>query len=319
MLARYSHAVSAQYAPCRNGVAPAFALQISFACRLEGIDVKKVHDRPKSRARSLDTIAWHSPSRFEISPVDAEHPVEPHASVSGAAGSHQLDQTFQHAREFALYAPHELKTRLMLMRTDLERLRDATPRSTTRRDCVATLLEETQRLAGIVDTLTLLTKADVGLVNIERNLVLLPEIVCECFQETQILAEPHRITVSLRECDPAIVTGDWQRLRQLLLTLADNAVKYNVPGGAVTFSLRSHDGHAELSVSNTGIGVPPELQARVFERFVRGERARELAPDGCGLGLSLCQWIAKAHGGAITLSSTPAGLTVVTVRLPAHT
>ena len=207
----------------------------------------------------------------------------------------------------------------MLMRADLEDLCEATPYPAAQRDHIASLLEQTQRLAEIVDTLTLLTKADVGLVDIERALVLLPEIVCECFQETQILAEPHRISVSLLECDPAIVTGDWQRLRQLLLTLADNAVKYNVPGGAITFSLRSHDGHAELTVTNTGAGIPPELQARVFQRFVRGELARELAPDGCGLGLSLCQWIVQAHGGTITLRSTPAGVTVVTVRMPSHT
>ncbi|MBI5092335.1 MAG: HAMP domain-containing histidine kinase [Candidatus Hydrogenedentes bacterium] len=230
----------------------------------------------------------------------------------------RLDRAFRHAREFALYAPHELKTPLTVMRADIETVRDDTSRSEACGECAARRLDEIQRLAGIVDALTLLTKADVGLVTIEQELVLLPELICECFQDTQVLAEAQDVSVSLGECDTVMVTGDRHRLRQLLLNLADNAVKYNKPGGTVTFSLRIVGESAEIVVSNTGLGIPPKLLGHVFDRFVRGQEARERDVDGCGLGLSICQWIVEAHGGSIGIDSEPDGLTIATVRLPAH-
>ncbi|MBI5092334.1 MAG: HAMP domain-containing protein [Candidatus Hydrogenedentes bacterium] len=230
----------------------------------------------------------------------------------------RLDHTFRHAREFALHASHELKTPLTVMRAEFESLQKDTSRPVSCRECAAGRLDEIQRMAWIVDSLTLLTKADVGLIDIEHKLVMLPDLICECFEDTQILAEPHDVTVVLGECDTAVVTGDRHRLRQLLLNLADNAVKYNRPGGTITLSLRIVGGFAEIAVANTGAGIPPELKGRVFDRFVRGDEARERATDGCGLGLSICQWIAEAHGGTIELKSEPDGLTVVTTRIPTH-
>jgi two-component system OmpR family sensor kinase len=105
-------------------------------------------------------------------------------------------------------------------------------------------------------------------------------------------------------------------LRQLLLNLVDNAVKYNRPDGAVTLALRRAEGSLELTISNDGPGIPPELQARLFHRFVRGEEARRQAVEGCGLGLTICQWIVQAHGGTIELASIPGGRTHARVRLP---
>ena len=179
------------------------------------------------------------------------------------------------------------------------------------------LLEEVDRLSKIVDALTLLTKADAGQIQLERQPVALAELVQESFEDAQILAESHGVTVAMPECAEVQVTGDRARLRQLLLNLVDNAVKYAGAAGQTTLALRHVAGSAEIELSNTGPGVPPELLPRIFDRFVRGEEARAKATDGCGLGLTIAHWIVHAHGGSIELTSTPGKLTTVTVRLPA--
>ena len=102
-----------------------------------------------------------------------------------------------------------------------------------------------------------------------------------------------------------MVQGDRHRLRQLLLILCDNAVKYNREGGSITLGLSSRGDHAVLSVKNTGPGIPPEDGDHVFERFHRGEAARQMNLEGCGLGLPIALWITRAHGGTLTFTSKP--------------
>ena len=105
--------------------------------------------------------------------------------------------------------------------------------------------------------------------------------------------------MELAACEEITVRGDRHRLRQLLLNLADNAVKYNQPQGQVTMSLRRAGDPAEFTIANTGAGIPPEILPRVFDRFFRGDPAHSQAVDGCGLGLSIAQWIVSAHNGSI--------------------
>jgi signal transduction histidine kinase len=131
-----------------------------------------------------------------------------------------------------------------------------------------------------------------------------------------VLAQASGLTVSLTACEAAQVRGDAHRLRQLLLNLADNAVKYNQPGGSVTMALRRAGEAVEFTMANTGPGIPPEALPRVFDRFYRVDAAHNNAIDGCGLGLSIAQWIVSVHNGAIRIESAPAKLTTVTVRLP---
>jgi len=112
------------------------------------------------------------------------------------------------------------------------------------------------------------------------------------------------------------VRGDRHRLKQLLLNLTDNAIKYNEPAGRVLIALSRHNGTAEFTIANTGPGIAPEKLHRVFDRFYRGDPSHNNAKEGCGLGLSIAQWIVKAHGGTIEIDSKPSNLTTVTVRLP---
>ena len=228
----------------------------------------------------------------------------------------RLDNSFQRIREFTLHASHELKTPLTILCGEIETaLRDESlPQS--ERERLLSQLDEVRRLSKIVDGLTLLAKADAGQVALQLETVRLDELVRDNFADAQILAEPHGIQVELTDCEELSVRGDRHRLRQLLLNLVDNAVKYNVPHGGVIMSLLKSGDMAQIKITNTGNGIPPEILPRVFDRFFRGDPAHESAIDGCGLGLSIAQWIVSAHNGSIQIESVPSKLTTVTVKLP---
>jgi signal transduction histidine kinase len=134
-------------------------------------------------------------------------------------------------------------------------------------------------------------------------------------EDAQHLAQGTEVRVTLTACEQLSVRGDRHRLRQLLLNLTDNAIKYNRPAGSVTVALRQASDSGELAISNTGPGIPPELLAKVFDRFFRGDASHGSAIEGSGLGLSIAQWIVHAHGGTIRIESEAGGLTTVTVRL----
>jgi len=229
----------------------------------------------------------------------------------------RLERSVGQIREFTLGASHELKTPLTVMRAQLETALDRNSSlSGAHRAELESLLEEIQRLARIVDGLTLLSKADAGLVSLERGLVPLDELVREAAEDAQVLAQPHGIRVQLLRCEPVVIMGDRHRLRQVLLNLADNATKYNQAQGNVAVSLVQENDWARLTIANTGPGIPPDQLPQVFERFVRGPASSGRAPESCGLGLTIAKWIVESHGGQIEIASEPGLLTTTTVRLP---
>ena len=228
----------------------------------------------------------------------------------------RLDGSFQRIREFTLHASHELKTPLTILRGEFETALHDEHASSLQKEKLASQIDEIERLTKIVDGLTLLTKADAGQIALKCEPVRLDELVRESFADAKILAQPQNIEVRLDGCDEISINGDRHRLRQMLLNLADNAVKYNQPGGTVNFSLQRAGKFSELQITNTGAGLASESQHRVFERFFRGDASHNNAVEGCGLGLSIAQWIVTAHRGEIHFSSEPDKLTTVSVRLP---
>lgn len=234
------------------------------------------------------------------------------------AMSERLERAFRRIHEFTLQTSHELKTPLTVMRVELENCL-AAGEAGPHRQRFLSLLDEVQRLTRIVDGLALLGKGDIGLVGIERQPVAWERLVAECFEDLQVLAEDRGLEARLEACEPAPLLGDADRLKEVLLNLADNAVKYNQPGGFVRMALHRRDDHAELTLTNSGPGIPAAMQERIFDRFVRGSDghpAGGTARDGCGLGLAICRWIVRAHGGSIRVESTEGGPTTFTVILP---
>ncbi len=232
------------------------------------------------------------------------------------AMTRRLNNAFKRVHEFTLHASHELKTPLTVLRAETEtELRDE-GLAPAQRERAASRLDELGRLTRIVDGLALLAKADAGLVNLTLAQVALDDLVRDSFADTQILAQSHGISVELKNCDPTQVSGDAHRLRQLLLNLADNAIKYNCEGGRISMTLRKDGDSAEFSIANTGKGIPAEALPRVFDRFFRVDPAHGTDVDGCGLGLSIAQWIASAHKGTIRIDSEPDRMTTVRVTFP---
>ena len=229
----------------------------------------------------------------------------------------RLSDSFQRVREFTLHASHELKTPLTVLRGQLETALNEPALTPAQRELATDQLDELDRLTKIVDGLSLLTKADAGQVELRRKPVRLDELVWEACADAEVLARPNHLAVRLEQCDAVTVSGDRDRLRQLLLNLTDNAVKYNQPGGSVTLALVQRGDTAEITIHNTGPGIPSEALPRVFDRFFRADASHGKSVEGCGLGLSIAQWIATAHGGTIQMTSKPRGLTTVVVRLPA--
>ena len=229
----------------------------------------------------------------------------------------RLDQSFQRIREFTLHASHELKTPLTVMQGELETACREETLTDAQRERLLSQIDEIHRLGKIVDGLSLLTKADAGQVPFALEPVQMDVLVREAVEDAQHLAQGHDIQVTLTACESLCVRGDRHRLRQVLLNLTDNAIKYNEPNGSVTVALRGVSGCTEIVVSNTGPGIPKELQSRIFDRFFRGDASHGTAVEGCGLGLSITQWIVRAHGGAILVDSETGGPTRITVRLPA--
>lgn len=242
------------------------------------------------------------------------------AKLSTAFGSmaERLDQSFRRIHEFTLHASHELKTPLTVMSLHLETaLREKQSLSPEQTEWMTSQIDEVNRLTRIVDSLTLLTKADAGLVELKREPVQLGQLVEEAFDDAQILGQSRNLEVVLDKRDDAVVDGDRHRLRQLLLILTDNAVKYNRPGGTIHIAMSLMDETAELQITNTGAGYSTAKLENVFTPFVRGENARGLV-EGCGLGLAIAEWIVHAHGGSIQLIAEGGEKITALVRIPAR-
>jgi len=230
----------------------------------------------------------------------------------------RLQQSFSRIREFTLHASHELKTPLTVMHTELETALSRTGLSAEERDRLASQLDEVQRLSRIVDGLTLLTKAGAGQIKLAPEPVRLEELVTEAVQDAQTLGASKQLQVVCKPCEAVAVVGDRHRLRQLLLNLTDNAVKYNRPGGMITFSVTREGRNARIQISNTGDGIEEAELPNVFEPFFRGQNAQALngASEGSGLGLSIARWIAQAHAGTIEIKSGADAVITVSLQLP---
>ena len=228
----------------------------------------------------------------------------------------RLDESFSAMRSFTLHASHELKTPLTIMRANLETSMKRCPPGGDQVEMLANLMDEVQRLTKIVDGLSFLAKADNGQIAFEWEMVRLDELVRESYEDALIMAQENGVRVEMPVCDPISVRGDRHRLRQMLLNLTENAIKYNRPGGHVAIRLHQGAETADLSIANTGPGIPTDSLPRIFDRFYRGEGGRSPNQEGCGLGLSIVDWIAQAHQAVVEVRSDPRTTTVFAFKFP---
>lgn len=231
----------------------------------------------------------------------------------------RLENSFAALRRFTADASHELKTPLTVLRADVERAMHPRTSRSDRMVALEEALQETARMSDLVDSLLTLARADEGRFDIHRTPIEIEPLVREVYETAVILGEDAGLTLALPRLENAVVMGDRIRLRQLLLNLVTNAIKYTPRGGRVEVAA-SHRTPDEITISvrDTGIGISATDLPHVFERFWRADRARSRASErgGFGLGLAIAQWIVQAHGGAISVQSRLGRGTIFTVVLP---
>ena len=240
----------------------------------------------------------------------------------------RLESSFTGLRRFTADASHELKTPLTVLRADVERAMHPGTTTSERMVALEEALQETARMADLVESLLTLARADEGRFDLHREPVRLEPLVRDVFETAVILGEDAGLSIELPACEDATVLGDPSRLRHLLLNLVTNAIKYTPRGGHVDISLvrRAH-GEVVLAVRDTGIGISAGDLSHVFERFWRADRVRSrriasaesswaFDRGGFGLGLSIAQWIVQAHGGSLTVQSRLGRGSIFTVILP---
>lgn len=230
----------------------------------------------------------------------------------------RLSASFERQKRFVADASHELRTPVAILCGETEVALGKEQRTEQEyRETLHILGDESKRLKRIVEDLFTLARADAGQYPLSYTDFYLDELATECAKNMRTLAAAKQITVACEPDGEALIRADEGLVRRMLLNLLDNAIKYTPNGGSVLLRVKDHDGVYDLSVTDSGAGIPVDLQSRIFERFFRVDKARarnEQDGGGAGLGLSIGSWIASAHDGKLELtSSTPEGSTFTAV------
>ena len=230
----------------------------------------------------------------------------------------RLNAAFEEQRRFMADASHELRNPLSVMSTAAGvTLKKEHRAEEEYREALQIVAEQTRRLSRIVNDMFMLARADSGRYPLRKRPLYLNDLLEEVARAGAVLAADRSASVKLTSVPEAVFHGDEDLLRQMLLNLVDNAVKFTPSDGAVTLSLERREADYVLSVADTGPGIPAEARQHIFERFYRADRTRTKTEDGgAGLGLAIARWIARAHDGDIELSDSGVGGTKFVVRLP---
>ena len=228
----------------------------------------------------------------------------------------RLDDAFQNSKRFAADASHDLRTPLTILRGELESLVEDPHQNEELRGRLAGLLEEAIHLSKIVEQLFTLTQLDSGESRAEWTRFDLAELARTTADQMSLLAEDRHIALTCAADQPVCVQGDRWRIKQVIVNLLDNAIKYTPAQGRVLVRVKSVNGHAVLAVEDSGIGIPPEALPHVFERFYRVDKTRSAEAESAGLGLAIVKSICAAHGAEVEAASAPNAGSRFTVRLP---
>jgi len=234
----------------------------------------------------------------------------------------RLERSFAALRRFTADASHELKTPLTVLRAGVERAITMPSLPSEALAALEETLQEINRMTELVEALLMLARADEGTAPLHRETVDLRAIVEETGETGELLAAEAGVSMEVATpADPVIVPVDASRIRQLILNLLTNAVKYTPAGGSVRLQLGPSNGRVTLTVADSGVGIAPGDLPHIFDRFWRADSARTRTGErsGTGLGLAICKWIAEAHGGTIDVQSRPGRGTTFTVTLPRET
>lgn len=228
----------------------------------------------------------------------------------------RLERSFAEIRRFTADASHELRTPISVIRTETEVAMKNPPDAEQYQSLASSILEECDLLAKLTDQLLTLSREDAGITPCESERLDFSELVREAANMMRPLAESKQQTLSVDAPDHVPLVGEAARLRQIVYNLLDNAIKYTPDGGRIDVEVGKQDEMIALVVRDTGIGIAADHLPHVLQRFYRVDKARSREEGGTGLGLSIVDSIVAAHGGHVSISSTPGEGTTCTVVLP---
>src|SRR5438132_5121794 len=220
----------------------------------------------------------------------------------------RLESSFEQMRRFTADASHELRTPLTAIRSVGEVGLRGRRGETAYREIIGSMLEEVDRLALLVDRLLMLSRADTEKPNLSIDIVDISQLADEVVEQLSVLTEEKNQSLNVH-CDPVPRwIGDRTVLRQALLNLVDNAIKYTPDGGTIEVRVGHETTATTIDVVDSGPGIPSELQPRIFDRFYRVDKSRSRENGGgTGLGLAIAKWAVEVNGGRLTLEPAPSG------------
>jgi heavy metal sensor kinase len=231
----------------------------------------------------------------------------------------RLDEAFQQASRFSGDASHELRTPLTIMRGEIEALLCDEGLSPAQKQQLGSVLEETERLTGIIQGLLLMSRLEGGESQLNKKCLDLGELALATAEQMEPLAQEEQIALEYEIDKKVMVEGNEMRLQQVIVNLLDNAIKYTKREGRIRIAVRSEKDRAILEIEDNGLGISAEALPHVFERFYRSPQAGTAVLDGAGLGLAMVKTIVEAHGGKVVVESHEGEGTRMRVELPVKT
>lgn len=218
----------------------------------------------------------------------------------------RLRDSVQTSRRFLADASHELRTPLTVIKGELEELtRESQLTESDLRERIGSVLEEVARLEHLVSGLLVLSRLDAGETQGAWVDVDLAELALNTAEHMQLMAEDRGVEINVSELQKTVIQGDRARLKQIIVNLLDNAIRFTLRGGTVSLRTAADNAGSVLEVADTGVGIPPSAIAHVFDRFFRVDEARSREDGGAGLGLAIVKSICLAHGAEIEVESRP--------------
>jgi len=229
----------------------------------------------------------------------------------------RLENLFNSQRRFITDVGHELRTPLTVIKGNIDLMRRM---NCTDEESMEGIEKEVDRLTRLVGDLLILAQAESGKLPLDNRLIELDTLLFEVLQQMQVLVG-NRLHLKLGEIDQVLICGDRDRMKQVMVNLIGNAIKYTPDGGDIVVGLSKNGSRAKLAVTDNGPGIPADDLPYIFERFYRGEKSRTRTKDGkgFGLGLSIAYWIVQNHGGTIEVESQEKQGTTFTIWLPLAT
>jgi heavy metal sensor kinase len=228
----------------------------------------------------------------------------------------RLDESYQVTSRFSADASHELRTPLTIMRGELEAILQQENLDEEEMQQIATVLEEAERLTQIVEGLLAISRLEAGETQLNKDPVDLSKLMTTTVEQMAPLAEDKSITLDTEAVLDVMVEANEVRLKQVIVNLLDNAIKYTPEGGKIRVEVKVDNLEAILEVIDNGIGISPEALPHIFKRFYRSEQVQARKARGTGLGLSMVHTILEAHGGSIKVDSNENKGSTFRVSLP---